>query len=403
MPELPASLQGLGIVYFGNDWNAENRTSSHHVATRLARCMPLLYVDSPGMRAPSASGRDLKRALRKLGAALRAPVSIHDGFWHCTVPQLPFRRIPGVEAFNRLFSRWAVRRALRKVGIEKYLSWFVVPHPGFMAQHLGEALCVFYCIDDYAAHPGVDMALIAQRDEDLSRRADLLFVAPPALLESKRALSPATIFSPHGVDVDLFRRAADAATEVPVAARSLRHPVIGYIGSIHEWIDLELIEWLGRERPEWSFLLVGHAATDVSALRALPNVHMVGPQPYPTLPAWAKAFDAAIIPYRMNRQVANANPLKLREYLATGKPVVSVRNPEIEKFSQWVRIADDRAGFLAALDQALATDSSEAAAARIASVADQTWDNRVQAVLERVADALAQRQATPSPLSQKSS
>ena len=398
MPELPAPLQGLGIVYFGNDWNAENRTSSHHVATRLARCMPVLYVDSPGMRAPSASGRDLKRALRKVGAAMRAPVPIQDGFWHCTVPQLPFRRIPGVETFNRLFSRWAVRRALRKVGIEKYLSWFVVPHPGFMAQHLGEALCVFYCIDDYAAHPGVDMALIAQRDEDLSRRADLLFVAPPALVESKRALNPATIFSPHGVDVDLFKRAADADTEIPAAARGLRHPVIGYIGSIHEWIDLELIEWLSRERPEWSFLLVGHAAADVSALRALPNVHMVGPQPYPTLPTWAKAFDAAIIPYRLNRQVANANPLKLREYLATGKPVVSVRNPEIEKFSQWVRIADDRAGFLAALDQALATDTSEAAAARIASVADQTWDNRVQAALEQVAVALAQRQKTPSSL-----
>lgn len=402
MPELPTPLQGLGIVYFGNDWNAENRTSSHHVAGRLARCMPVLYVDSPGMRAPSASGRDFKRALRKLAAAMRAPVSIQDGFWHCTVPQLPFRRVPGVETFNRWFSRWAVRRALRKVGIEKYLSWFVVPHPGFMAQHLGEALCVFYCIDDYAAHPGVDMALIAKRDEDLSRRADLLFVAPPALLESKRALNPATVFSPHGVDVDLFKRAADAATEVPLAARSLQHPVIGYIGSIHEWIDLELIEWLGRERPAWSFLLVGHAATDVSALRALPNVHLVGPQPYSTLPAWAKAFDAAIIPYRMNRQVANANPLKLREYLATGKPVVSVRNPEIEKFSQWVRIADDHAGFLEALDQALAADTPESADARIASVADQTWDSRVQAVLERVADALAQRQATPSSLLHKS-
>jgi glycosyltransferase involved in cell wall biosynthesis len=135
----------------------------------------------------------------------------------------------------------------------------------------------------------------------------------------------------------------------------------------------------------------------------LPNVHLVGPQPYPTLPAWAKAFDAAIIPYRLNRQVANANPLKLREYLATGKPVVSVRNPEIEKFSQWVRIADDRAGFLAELDHALATDTAAAAAARIASVADQTWDNRVQAVLERIADAVAQRQSIPSSPSHKSS
>lgn len=124
-----AALAGCGIVYFGNDWYAENRTSSHHVATRLARRMPVLYVDSPGMRAPNASGRDLRRAVRKLLAAFKRPTRVADGLWHCTVPQLPFRRLPGVDAFNRLFGRWAVRRALRLAGIRRRLSWFVVPHP----------------------------------------------------------------------------------------------------------------------------------------------------------------------------------------------------------------------------------------------------------------------------------
>lgn len=397
MAEPHASLHGLGIVYFGNDWNAENRTSSHHIAARLARSMPVLYVDSPGMRAPNASGRDFKRALRKLTAAFRAPRQVQQGLWHCTVPQLPFRRVPGVDAFNRAFGQWAVRRALRKIGMARCISWFVVPHPGFMAKRLGEELCVFYCIDDYAAHPGVDMALIAQRDEALSRIADVLFVAPPALVEAKRMLNLATFFSPHGVDVELFGQAQDAATVVPAPAHGLARPVIGYIGSVHEWIDIELIAWLATQRPAWSFLLVGHAAADVSALRALPNVHLVGAQPYSTLPAWAKSFDAAIIPYRLNRQVANANPLKLREYLATGKPIVSVRNTEIEKFSDLIRIADDRAGFLAALDDTLANDSGDAAARRMAAVAGQTWDARVATILDTVAKALADRTAASTP------
>lgn len=394
------ALQALGVVYFGNDWHAENRTSSHHVAERLAARLPVLYVDSPGMRAPGASRRDFRRALGKLAATFRAPIRTPQGPWHCTVPQLPFRRIPGVDAFNRLFGRWAVRRAMRRVGIRRCISWFVVPHPGFMAQRLGEELCVYYCIDDYAAHPGVDAPLIAQRDLDLSRRADLLFVAPPALLDAKRSINPATVFSPHGVDVELFGQASDPATVVPMEARGLPAPVVGYFGSVHEWIDLELIEWLARSRPRWSFLLVGHAATDVGALRALPNVHLVGPRPYPTLPQWAKAFDACIIPYRLNRQVANANPLKLREYLATGKPVVSVRNPEIEKFAQWVHIADGRDEFLAALEQVLRDDNAGAAADRIAAVADQTWDRRVDAVLETVRQALARRAATPKATSE---
>jgi glycosyltransferase involved in cell wall biosynthesis len=287
------------------------------------------------------------------------------------------------------------------VGITRYLSWFVVPHPGFLAHRLGEDFCVYYCIDDYAAHPGVDADLIGRRDEALSREADQLFVAPPSLLPLKQALNPTATYAPHGVDLDLFLTARMPDTPVAEGARDLKGPVVGYIGSIHEWIDIELIAWLAQQRPQWSFLLVGHPAVDVSSLRALPNVRLAGPQPYPTLPQWAKAFDAAIIPYRMNRQVANANPLKLREYLATGKPVVSTYNPEIAKFAQWVRIAEDRGGFLAALEQALRDDSREAADERVAAVAAQTWDRRVEDVLATVTHALDHRphtsMMTPAP------
>ncbi|MEO7433126.1 MAG: glycosyltransferase [Dokdonella sp.] len=387
----PAELAGLGIVYFGNDWRSENRTSSHHIASRLASTMPVLYVSSPGMRKPQASASDLGRMIRKLRAALKPPERMGDRLWVCTVPQIPFRRIPGVDAINRWFGVWSVRRALRVAGLTRWISWFVVPHPGFMAGRLGEELCVYYCIDDYAAHPGVDSELIAERDAQLTRRADLVFVAPPALLDAKRALNPNTLFSPHGVDVDLFGQAADPATAIAAGARDLAHPVIGYFGSLHEWIDFELIEWLARARPAWTFLLVGHAAADVSRLAALPNVRLVGAQPYATLPHWAKAFDAAIIPYRLNRQVQNANPLKLREYLATGKPVVSVRNAEIEKFARWVHIADDREGFLRGLDQALRDDTPEAQAERIGAVANQTWDQRVTEILHATTEALMQR------------
>ncbi len=391
MTEAPAPFGGRGIVYFGNDWFAENRTSSHHIAARLARRAPMLYVSSPGLRAPQASARDLRRLLRKLAASLKPPERIAEGMWHCTVPQLPFRRLPGVDTLNRLFGGWAVRRALRKAGIARRIAWFVVPHPGFLAGQLGEDYCVYYCIDDYAAHPGVDATRIGQRDAELAAHADLVFVAPPTLVEAKRALNANTEFSPHGVDVDLFARAADPATPIADGARDLARPVIGYFGSLHEWIDFELIAWLARARPHWSFLLVGHVAADAGELAALPNVHLAGAQPYASLPSWAKAFDAAIIPYRLNRQVANANPLKLREYLATGKPVVSVRNAEIEKFEGLVRIADTRETFLAALEQAVAEDDAEAACARRAAVADQTWDRRVETVVARVEADLDRR------------
>jgi glycosyltransferase involved in cell wall biosynthesis len=122
-------------------------------------------------------------------------------------------------------------------------------------------------------------------------------------------------------------------------------------------------------------------------------VRLVGPQPYETLPGWAKAFDVAIIPYRLNQQVRNANPLKLREYLATGKPIVSVTNPEIEKFRDLVCLADGRESFLAGIDHALRNDTAELRRQRMNSVRTTSWEHRTQSSLQIVMDTLRRRQA----------
>jgi glycosyltransferase involved in cell wall biosynthesis len=381
--------KGLGVVYFGNDWFAENRTSSHHIAKRLAGKVNLLYVDSPGMRAPSGSKRDLRRIWSKLTQALRPPTRVEPGLWHCTVPQLPWRKLPFVATLNRWFGAWAVRRAMRIAGIDTPILWFLVPHPSFMLDSIRHRLAIYYCIDDYAAHPGVDVEHIKACDHHLTQHADHVFVAPPALVERKRAVNPATSFSPHGVDVDLFARAQQAQTVVPPRAAALGQPVIGYFGLIAPWTNVELIAFLARERPQWQFLLVGHASTNVDELARLRNVTMVGPQPYETLPAWAKAFDVAIIPYRMNQQVANANPLKLREYLATGKPVVSVPTREVEQFGELLHVALEPADYLAAVEAALADKDPARREARMASVSAMSWDHRVEQTWQVVQGLMA--------------
>jgi glycosyltransferase involved in cell wall biosynthesis len=277
-----------------------------------------------------------------------------------------------------------------------WISWFVVPHPGFLAGRLGERLCVYYCIDDYAAHPGVDQQVVTSLDKYLTRKADAVFVAPPAIVEAKKALNPHTTFSPHGVDSDHFARALDPATRIPEAAMQLPHPVIGFFGLVADWIDVDLIAFMARARPTWSFLLVGHVYADTSVLNGLKNVVMVGAQPYASLPNWAKSFDVAIIPYRDTQQVRHANPLKLREYLATGRPVVSTPNPEVERFREWVRIARTAPEFLEQVEAALEVESVASVEARMAVVRPMTWDARVQAVLDVVGVRVTE-QAIESP------
>lgn len=381
-----AVLDASGIVYFGNDWSAENRTSSHHIARRLARRQPLLYVDSPGQRAPSGSPRDVKKLVRKLAHAVRLPQPCGPNTWVCTVPQLPYRRVPGVNALNGLLARWLMRRAIRHVGFSSTVLWFALPHPGFLAGELGEKFVVYYCIDDYAAHPGVDADWIQAADDALTRKADRVFVAPPALLEPKRRLNAAVSFAPHGVDAELFGRAAEPETVVPPEAQALPHPIIGFFGSVADWIDVPLLAAVARLRPRYTVLMIGHVTTDVAELTSLPNVKFVGPQRYETLPQWAKAFDVAIIPYRRSRQVMNANPLKLREYLATGKPVVSVSTPEVDRFEGLVRIANDADAFAHAIDDSLQETGRAAADRRMQAVRPYTWDARVLETVTMVAN-----------------
>ena len=379
---------GLSIIYFGNDWAAENRTSSHHVAERLAARMPLLYIDSPGLRAPTASRRDMRKLLRKLVGAFRVPQPIGPRMWHISTPQIPFRRLPFVNLLNRLLGRLLVKRAVRRLGFRELISWFVVPHPGPLAGSFGEKLIVYYCIDDYAALPGVDAAEVARMDENLTRRADQVFVASPTMIQSKKDLNPQTRHSPHGVDVDLFVQASDPLYAMAEGARGLRHPVIGFFGLIEAWIDLDLIAYLAESRPQWTFLMIGRLAVDSARVKNLPNVVFTGPKPYRTLARWARVFDVAIIPYKRTRQVLNSNPLKLREYLATGKPVVGVPIPETLHFGDCVRLAASPEEFLAAIENALSSDSPEDAQRRMAAVAHMSWDARVEEVLGVVRNRL---------------
>jgi glycosyltransferase involved in cell wall biosynthesis len=384
-------LRDYCVAYFGNDWSAENRTSSHHIAKRLAGRIPVLYIETPGIRSPEITGRDLRKLWHKLCSTLAPPRKIHENFHVMTLPQIPFRNLPLVERLNQVLGCWLVRRAFKILNFHKRLSWFVVPHPGALAGKLGEALTVYYCVDDYAAFPGVDAASIREIDEQLTRQAAVVFVASSALLDEKRALNGNVHFAPHGADVKLFARASDPALQPAESTQDLKHPVIGYFGSLGEWINFDLLAYLARSRPNWTFLFVGYVSAHVGALKEYNNVVLVGPKPYEELPRWAKAFDVAIIPYRLTQQVRNANPLKLREYLATGKPVVSVTTPETARLADYIHLADNPEDYLQAIEHALRQDSAELRRKRMAAVANLSWDARFEEAVNLVEAALRRK------------
>lgn len=371
------------IVYFGNDWFAENRTSSHHIAKRLAARFPLLYVEMPGLRAPQATGRDVRKMLTKIRQSLQPPRQTGEQMWHITVPQLPFRNLPLAASLNERIGMAMIRRAIRAVGLRSPISWFVVPHPYFAAKRMGEKLAVYYCIDHYAGLPSVDAAAVQAMDDELTRRADMVFACSPQLVATKSKTRPDVIFSPHGVDAELFGAARLESTPLPSLNAEIRHPVIGCWGLIDSRINFNILTRIAESHPEWTLVLLGHVQSErhVADLRTLPNVRLPGVVPYHILPSWAKMFDVCIMPYTQDPLIMQSNPLKLREYLAAGKPIVSVPVPEVERFGNVISIASSPEAFVAAIEAALRDDTPDQCAARQHAVQSLTWDARVEEIL----------------------
>jgi glycosyltransferase involved in cell wall biosynthesis len=393
----PPLRDAPAVLFFGNDWLAENRTSSHHIARRLAKRFRVFYIECPGLRQPKGSGRDLRKIVQKLWRFLRGAAPAEGGVRVQTLLQLPLHRFSWVRRLNGWLMSAILRGLMRRHGVRRPITWFMLPHLAPVVGRLGEALSVYYCIDDYASFPDMDEAAVRAMDAETTRAADLVFVASDTLLEAKRRLNPEVRVSPHGVDFSHFARAQDDDLEVPADAARLKGPVVGYFGLVERWIDLKLIDYLAARRPEWTFLMLGRVAAPPEQLPQRRNILFPGKKPYSDLPAYGKRFDAAVIPYRLNKQVLHANPIKLREYLAMGKPVIAVSTPEIEKYKDVVAVARSPEEFLAKLDAALSGPASpEEVRRRMDRVASESWDARLDKVLAVVEGRLAGRGESPA-------
>jgi glycosyltransferase involved in cell wall biosynthesis len=211
----------------------------------------------------------------------------------------------------------------------------------------------------------------------LLEKADLCFATAHSLADNARRHNPHTFVALHGVDHQHFARALDEATVIPEDVAHLPHPVIGFFGIIHEWIDQKLVAAVARRHPEWSIVLIGLPRVDVAELRALPNVHLLGRKPYDTLPSYCKAFDVGIIPFAINELTRHVNPIKLREYLSAGLPVVSTSLPEVSHYRHLCHVATDETEFITMLEQALREDSPARRHQRSDAMRHETWEAKV--------------------------
>ena len=354
-----------------------------HLMTRAARQYQTFYVEEPIFYTGSTedtNGDHLERFTDPSGITV------------CT-PHI----LAGLSAQeSQARTARLVAELLRQEGLERYVLWVYTPMEWPVVSGLSPALTVYDCMDELSGFRHAPPQL-CEREQQLFAHADLVFTGGQRLWEAKRLQHPFAYAFPSSVDVPHFERAR-AAQDEPADQSGIPFPRVGFYGVLDERFDAALVSDLARRRPEWSVVLLGPVVkVSPDELPQESNVYYLGQKTYEQLPAYLSHWDAALLPFARNAATEFISPTKTPEYLAAGVPVVSTAIHDVVRpygELDLLRVADDAAGFEAAILDVLESRGSEAEQDRQANADlylgtlswDQTWDGmqaRMQEALER--------------------
>lgn len=359
------------ICFAGDRWEG-NPHSRHHLMRRFAGDFDVLFIEGLPMRSLArGDGHELNRAWQKLrtGARIRTVAPHLHALRPPPIP--PAGRVGHVTQLAAV--RGQVVRARRRLGLEgPVISWFSVPIAAPLRGRFGEHGSLLYYQDRYEAFSHVNARWLHSLTTRLARECDACVATSPELADDLRRCGADPIVVPHGVDLDRFA----GEPPPPDDLSRLERPLIGYVGILDDYLSLETIRAIADRLQQGTVVLVGAANTDVSSL-AHPRIAMLGFRPYELIPAYLAAFACCILPFQVNELTVAVNPIKLREYLAAGRPVVSAPLPAVSEYSDVVEIAESPALFAEAAVHLTDPryDSACERARRRARVAADSWDS----------------------------
>lgn len=385
------------ISFSAQDWWYHNRAhSDFQLMRRIARRRKVLFVNSITMRMPlpgrsTMAMRRLRRKLASMAKVIRRPDPDVPGFYVFTPLIVPLYGFSWSRAANASLVRRQVELAARAIGIRGAPVVVVtIPTAWDVVRRMERRRLVYNRSDKHSAMPEADQPYIAGMESKLLAESDaVLYVSRALMADEAGETRERAYFLDHGVDLDHFAP-RPAADEPPDLARIPR-PRIGFFGGFDDYIvDFELLEQLAVELPDAHLVLIGDATCSMARLQALPNVHWLGFRPYEDIPRYGSGFDIGLMPWLHNEWITYCNPIKLKEYLALGLPVVSTDFPEAHRYAEWIDIAADREDFVRRVKASLVRSGSGDRAR--AAVAGSGWDKKVEEVM-----ALCEGPGSPSP------
>lgn len=390
----------LSFVVFGfNDWETWYRGNFCTRCAKLVRLLAerpevekILLVSTPKsilMRL----WQGIRRKTNRRGALLK------NGLWFslrqvdAKVYSLDhFRLLPREEGSNILF--WIngkihdrffdayVRKTIDNLGMSGHVLWLSNP---LMIKHLGklnEKMSVFDAIDDWRLHPqkkGIRKTVINSYSQ-ITQKVDLILTVSPALKERLSTGKENVHWLPNGVDIEFFKH----PRKMPEELTKVQRPIILYVGALQERVDVDLLSKIAGNFPNASLVLVGPIITPLyfQPLKKFSNSHFLGRKSHDQIAAFIQHSDVCIMPHKQDRFTASMNPLKLYEYLAGGKPVVSTTINGLESFEGIVSFARNADEFISLIDKVVRLRPAHLTSDRARFIDKCTWNRRVESILE---------------------
>jgi glycosyltransferase involved in cell wall biosynthesis len=367
-------LSGESIVCFaGEDWWYHHPHSKNHILKRLARHNRVLFVNSITMGLPSISSPDFfQKIRRKLRSYLRWLRKAPEGLWVMTPVNMPFYGSRIIRALNRLLLILQLRFVMVILNLRDPIVWAAIPTAADIVNALGSKLLVYQVSDkyDHNEDSALSRDVIRNMDARLKQRAAVVMYSGRKLYEE--AEIDHRYFLEQAVDYERF---ANLPPETPPDIAAIPRPVLGYIGGA-DWytMDTPLIEHVARVRPDWHWVFIGLKSNSVQL--SGPNIHFLGPKPYSELPRYYRHIDVCVLPWNQHNVFTGyGSAIKVKEYLATGKPVVIA--PLYEYLhTPGLKIYHSIDEFVALVGEALACDTPVERQSRQDAVRDCTWDVR---------------------------
>ena len=375
----------IGVLAFVPDRWDPLWQPRHHVLTRLARYYPVVWVTPPS---------DWRQAITEIRNHRPAdPYGDHlpDGF-KISNPEWWLPRVYRPRWLGDLTALLRIRRAVRllqRQGCRRTVLYLWRPEFDYALRMVRHDISCYHIDDEYSFsdsdRPNDD------REVRLLKSVDQVFIHSAGLLEKKGGMNPNMEYLPNGVDFQLY----SSPVPVPPDLARIQRPWIGYTGFVKRQLDWNLIDELSVRHPEWSFVFVGahHDHSEVKdAVRNLSNrgnVHFLGEKPVKVLATYPQHFDACIMPYRRTSYTDYINPMKLHEYLASGRPIVATTIRSLADFEDVVRLVRTPEEWSCALEQAIrpVEISSKRIEARRVVARRYDWDLLVY----RIAGVMARR------------